>query len=738
MRQQILNNLLFKKIVSVTSGYILFVVPVLSHAEPDVLADWSFYGSNTMRASLYEATGPGAASPWPLEGDMYFDEFNVYLNKQNSFYDRMRAEFSGVYNVNDDYRATNFGVVPERMSFVRENGEVNTPYRFEAGDHFAYYSYLTLQNSLKGMQFELQPVSDVAGRRHSIVFTTGANESNWRDLTFQDDYTSGISWLIQDEVLGSLNFNAVHNYRDGSAKLGTLDRKQYVFSVAGARQFSGPGHDATIEAEIAHFMGDHNGVAGAATGQDKADNGYFMQLSGRSKQSPWDYRLRVERYGQDFQPRGAIVTADRRSAEFHSGWLHQSGIRTRARVQFFEDGLETANKTTTRTYGVNLTGPLVKKLWPDANGNLDAFVQQRDDESGALAATTHNINFNLSKPLPGDWLGRSNFFFQNVDDEGTADTDLYTRQFSFAADHALALAGFTGVITPGVLIRSLRKGTNRSFDMSPTLALSLNRGPHAFRADYSTLLQNRQLVISGPDIDTHTLNLDYRYTRQQHLFGFEANLFDRSITPGQSTEAYRLSVYWTYNFDRPARAVKTRTTIPSSTVQSSEVSVSVAGLAPGASRADVEQALSANQIAAGYEQAGYQVYEYPLLSGVFQRQRLGLNYSAGRLASIVLVIDFDQVGDRNTVLQVFERVRESLIRQLGSPTRTIEEGVFAADFVQAVNDQRLIRIIEWETPTGTIRFGLPRRLDGQVRMEIQHARSFPQPGETLWSIEQLR
>ncbi len=719
-------------------GLYLFALPGLCQAEMDFLNDWTIYGSNTARASLYDATGPGAGSPYVSEGDMFFDELNVYLNKQNSRYDSMRAEVTGVYNLNDDYRSTNFGVVPERMSFVRENGEANTPYRAEFGDHFAYYSYLTLQNSLKGFQIELQPVTDNAGRRHSFVFTTGANESNWRDLTPQDDYTTGASWLIQDELLGVFNLNFVHNYRDGSSRAGTLDRKQYVFSLAGEKQFNGPTHSAIIETEIAHFFGDHNGVTTAASGQDRSDNGFFWQLSGQSKLSPWDYRLRVDHYGQDFQPRGAIVTADRRSAEMHSGWLHQSGIRTRARIQFFEDGFETVNKTSTRTYGINLTGPLLKMYSPDISGSLDAFVQKRDDEAGTADVTTKNINLSLTKPLNSDWLGRTNFFYQNVDDESTTNADIFTRQFSFAADRSIEIAGFKGIITPGILLRTVRKSTNHSFDISPTLALSLNRGPHAFRADYSTLLQNRVFTISGPDISNHTLNLDYRYTKRQHLFGFEANLFDRSTEPGDSTEAYRISAYWTYNFDRPATTVAAREPAPLGAAPVIEVEATIAGLAPGATEDEVQAALARAKIGSGVTQAGYVVYETPLLSDVFRRQRLTLQYARNVLQRSALIIDFDNVGDRDTVMQTFEGIRQTLIKQLGNPTRTIEEGEFTANFVADVNTQGLVRIVEWTSPSGTIRFGIPRRLDNQVRMEIQHAKRFPHTGDSLWSVEEIR
>jgi hypothetical protein len=719
-----------------------FLLPFLSHLSraEQLLSDWHMSGSNTLRASIYDANGPGVASPYPFEGDMYFDELNVYLNKENSRYDVMRAEISGLLNFDDEYRATNNGIVPERMSFVRENGEVNTPYRFEAGDHFAYYSYLTLQNSLKGLQLELQPVTDNAGRRHSLVFTTGANESDWRSLTLQDDYTTGMSWLIQDELLGSYNINLVHNYRDGSVKAGTLDRKQYVFSLAGERSFNFPNQSVTLEAEAAHFVGDHNGVSGALSGQGRTENGYFMQLSGRSNLSPWDYRLRIDHYGQDFRPRGAIVTADRRSFEAHSGWLHQSGVRTRGRAQFFEDGFETTNKTATRTYGINFTGPLIKRYYPDVNGSLDAFIQKRDNETGTVDVLTRNLNLSLSKPLRHGWVARSSLFLQNVDDESATNADIYTRQATLSAEHAIEINGFKGVITPGILLRAIRKGTNFSTDASPTFAVSLNRGPHALRADYSGLFQKRDFAISGADINTHTLNLDYRYTRQQQVFGLEANLFGRDTDAVDSTEAYRISAYWTYNFDRPPVTLARTTSKPLSTKQATpvEVQATIAGLAPGITEDKVQAALAQAGISGGVTQAGFVVYDTPLLTDVFRRQRLALEFASGSLERSALVIDFDNIGDRDSIRQTFERVRQTLIRQLGNPTRTIEEGDFKASFVADINAQRLIRIVEWTTSSGTIRFGIPRRLDSQVRMEIQHARRFPQPRETLWSVDDIR
>ncbi|MCG8324847.1 MAG: hypothetical protein MI673_04965, partial [Thiotrichales bacterium] len=410
----------------------------------------------------------------------------------------------------------------------------------------------------------------------------------------------------------------------------------------------------------------------------------------------------------------------------------------RGRAQLFEDAFETTNKLRTRTYGVNFSGPLTQGFWPDASGNLDMFVTNVNNEAFSVSSLIRTVNLNLSKPLPNDWNGRFGFFFQNTEDRTPVNADLFTRQLSLQADHAINIYGFAGYITPGIVFRTLRKGNNDSNEFNPTLALRLNRGPHAINFDYGSLVQERPVNAGGIDLGTHTVNMDYRYRKNQNIFGFEANLFGRDPQPGDTTEAYRLTAFWTYEFDKPARAVKVRTPAPQVTQGISSVSVSLAGLTPGARRVDIEKALAEKQITGGVNQSGYIVYEYPVLPDVFQRQRLGLQYIGDSLETSVLIIDFDQVGDRDTTRQVFERVREVLIRQLGGPTRTLEEGEFTADFVRAVNDQRLIRLIEWESPTGTIRFGIPRRLDGQVRMEIQHSGSLPQPSETLWSVEEIR
>jgi hypothetical protein len=135
---------------------------------------------------------------------------------------------------------------------------------------------------------------------------------------------------------------------------------------------------------------------------------------------------------------------------------------------------------------------------------------------------------------------------------------------------------------------------------------------------------------------------------------------------------------------------------------------------------------------------GAYVFDTTLIDTVAQRQRLVLTHSARRVERSALIIEFDSAGGPDSAAQLFERVREQLIQRFGKPTTTYEEGDFGPDYASDVNRGRLVRVMEWHTPAGVVRFGIPRRMDGRVRMELQHARSLGSPRTTRWSIEAVR
>lgn len=83
-------------------------------------------------------------------------------------------------------------------------------------------------------------------------------------------------------------------------------------------------------------------------------------------------------------------------------------------------------------------------------------------------------------------------------------------------------------------------------------------------------------------------------------------------------------------------------------------------------------------------------------------------------------------------------MRQALIRRYGAPASVFNRGDFRATLVDNAQTDQFIRLTEWRTAEGTIRFGMPRRLDRIVRMEVQLARSFPDATQTRWSFDELR
>jgi hypothetical protein len=392
---------------------------------------------------------------------------------------------------------------------------------------------------------------------------------------------------------------------------------------------------------------------------------------------------------------------------------------------------------------VNLTGPLLTNWYPGLNGRLDAYIQNRNNALRTTSSLNQTISLNLNAPLPHDWTGRLSVFVQNNRNRLGRSGDILTRQFTLGADHAFNIGGWRGYITPGITVRINRKGNNDSEDIRPALAMRMNQNAHSLNMNYGSQLQDRRTSLGGVDVNTHSFNMDYRYRYKQHTVGLEANIRGRDPQPGETTEAYRISAFWTMEFDRPAvslaaRGVQSFTGAAAATEGVQSATLELAQLGPGAPASFVTQQLNLAKVNAGTEQAGLTVYESSVFPEVFRRQRLVLEYTADVLRRSAVIIDFDDVGNRDSNAQVYERIRQALIRELGNPTRTFEEGEFSDRLIDDVNDESFFRITEWTTNQGTVRFGIPRRLDGAVRMEIQHAIGFGSPRNTLWSIEEIR
>lgn len=710
-----------------------------ARAEPglEFLDPWAISGSNTLRIEHYDTDGNTAASPYAFDGDQVYNEFNVRFSRRQSPWDLWRGEVNGVLN-SSDYRSPDAGIVPERLSLVREKGDSAMPYRVEFGDYFGYFSYRSLQRSLKGAQIELQPRTGGGPWRHSIQFLAGANSPGWRRIEFNDDFSFGGSWMADHRQMGTVGLNVVRNYRDANPTLGTLRRSQTVWTAVGRTERDIGGWPMVFEGEIGHLEGDTDGTAGPASGQNQEGNGFFGQVSGKTN-SPFTYRFRYERYDQHYQPAGSVITSDRRSAEGHLGYRLDSGVQLRGRVQSYRDGLESANPQDTTTRGFILSGPVLRDHVEGLTAYLDAYTQDVEDMAGGVNRDTKTMDLNLNKTLANGWNARMGLLFLSIDDNTGGGAGSDTRQISFAVDAPVSMHGFRGTVSPGIVLRDISGGANDGEEFFPTLALGAARGPHSLGFNLGYDVQDRD-ITGAVDTDTLSLAFNYQYTGRKDLLGLEINNVDRNADPGADTDAWRVSVFWTHYFDKPATRLASAQPIGAAPqVPAPGGTLSLTDLQPGMGLAEAQSRLQTANVSGGVPvTAGTTVYDAAVLPTIDQRQRVVVVTDADALERSALIIDFDDVGNTDTARQTFERVRRALVDRYGAPTSFFEQGDFSATLAGDVNSGRFIRVMEWEYASGVLRFGIPRRLDRRVRMELQFAKRFPAPQNTLWSIEAVR
>ncbi|RME33270.1 MAG: TonB-dependent receptor, partial [Gammaproteobacteria bacterium] len=529
-------------------GLPLLGAALLTHARAQaILPDWDIDGSNTVRAEVYQSTGDSSASPYPEDGAQEYDEVHLGLSRRFNPWHRLRIDLDGLLN-DSFYRSGEKGVVPERLHLSWERGDTGLPFRLEAGDTFGFFSYRILQRSLKGFQLDLQPRQEREGQRSSLLFLVGTNQRSWKDLQFNDDLTTGVSWVMEDSW-GRLALNAVGNYRARDTVSGLPARRQWVESLAAEFPFTTGNWRGSIEGEFAWFAGDHNGINGN-NGLDREDTGLYLQVRGRSLHDPFGYRLRFERNGQDFQPAGAVVTPDRRSYEAHGDWRFGWGATLRGRAQLFHDAMESGDPLKTTTFGLNYSGSLLGGWDPRLSGGIDLYWQDRSDRNDTTDTITRSLTASLSRPLAGGWNGDLSLNWVATEDDTGGGSTTIARTLDLGLSHALDLHGWRGTIRPGVsLIRNTGPG---SFDQyAPTLALQLARGRHRLDANLN-LARQKAGVLGGIDTDTAAFALRYGYrpTDQDEITA-DLDLFAREADPGRGSEAWRVGVAWRHRFSRP-------------------------------------------------------------------------------------------------------------------------------------------------------------------------------------------
>ena len=695
----------------------------LSFSASAKIADWNIQGTNTVRIEDVNVDGDPANSPYPVEGTQAYNEFDLIFSKQFTPFTHVRGQVSGVIN-DSEYRHPDDGFVPERVSIELQNGDLAVPIKLNAGDYFANISNSTIQRSLKGAQLELQPRAGDSGVRHSILLFTGEDQPFWNDLDFGENLYSGVSWLAAGNW-GEVSLNAVNNRFE--IPQASQSVRQWVYSVTYNNEFTFGDQLLDVSAELSVFDGDIDNVL-----FDRSDNGFYFELGGRSLSlEQLDYRFRFEDYGDEFQPRGRVITGNRKSHEAFVGWRYDNGLYLQGRYQSFEDNAEQGDQRDTDLWGLRLSGPLLGSLASDVNGSLHAFRQSVETASNNVDTDITAIDLALSKPLSEDWLLHFSGFLRDENDNTAAMMDQEVQQLGFSVTHNFDWLDMYGSLTAGLMLRDIDAPAADSDETQPTVSLNLYNNQHTLSASYGYFNQDQ----FSDDLVTQTAGLSYSYRLDNHEFGADAYWYDRDSELFADTETFRLGVSWTYNFNRVAQTASTprrsqpEPQVPAGQMQPPALQLSsnsgaasslINGLALGAPLAPQLPKQAQNLGGEAMTIGNTQVYHQQVFSKVAETQRLVLaKDGVGNLARIAVIID--NPGSGSAVRSVYDRVLSELISRYGSPDLAREEGDFSSNLLAGLITGEFQRQLVWYQEGSTIRFGIPRRTDGRLQLEVQES-----------------
>jgi hypothetical protein len=714
---------------------IMLPVSILAQ-EPGFLQDWSIVIDNTARYEHYDYWGNPYGNPYPETGGQFYNELAAGFSRRYSPYEILQGRADLLYN-DSDYRSGYNAFVLERFNLTWEKGDAAVPFRHQLGDTFSFMSLRTIQRSLKGIQLEFQPAFSTAGSRNSVLFFSGAGVDDYKDYTPKDNLFSGASWLMESPRWGNYAVNFIHNHRARDGRADYATRNQMTTGLTGEKKWTFGKQKIALEGEINYFSGDYVTMTDTVK-ENASSQGYFGQLRGETG-TPFTYRLRYENYGRDYKPNGALVNQDYEAYEAHGGWRFAGGLNLRGRLQRFTDGVSSGNPADTDVAGLALNGPLAF-IHPALTANLDAFCQTTENRDNTIDTDIQALNLSLGLPVRS-WATRLGIIGRRLENYAVADSrSQYTLETNLSGTHAFALASFRGSITPGLIFQHLQGNRTDGDVYGGSLGLQLARDHHYLGFNYNLMLKNAYADGARDDL-THALAANYRFTFGAHTLGLEVNYTDRDPTDVDATEAYRLAAFYTFHFEKPAGKALATAFRPAFAPADKDSGPEQAALLPadiiGRKRSTVMKQLAGQGITGGIMQPEVVVYASRLLDEIDERQRFGLLTDDTRVNGAVLVVDFDDVGNQQTVAQTFGRVYAAVLKRLGQPTSTYDQGEFSPDLVKDLNSGKLVRLAEWKTPDGIIRFGIPLRLDQQIRMELQYQKHFPPISDPYWSIENL-
>ncbi len=697
-------------------------------AIPETVQDWQINGAVTTRWDSYAVSGDAEVAPYSKTGTQYYSDLAAGFARRISSYEKISAQITAAIN-ESAYRGHERGGIVQRLKAEWEKGDASIPFRAEAGDIFAFQSLRTLQRGLRGAQVEWQPET-VWGKRQSVLLTGGTTAASYRKSDTTNDRFASVGWLIEETPLGTFNLSNTWGNRRGDAN--AAGYSQVVTSLGFLQTFNQSWQRVSIQGERALFRGSQDGQ------NEVHDQASSLSLDGRVINLPLNYLMRWERYGQGYRPSGAAAPADTDQTTLQASWRFITGQNLVVRFLQARDGWDSNREIRTRTAQTTLSGPMIDHVYL----NLDFASQRRDGKPTALEQPTRdridNGRAEFTYSLPNSVWGGSNIragFSGRRAASEIVHTTSTSRDLFLLAGAPFDLVGFHGMVSPGVTWRDQTDTTGTQKSVSPTLLLSASRDQHSLTVSRATT--RLMLTDAITDASGKQTAFSYSYHARQFRLTIDGEHIDRVSPFDQRASARRIGFSITIPFDRPPGGNAAGITAGAGVFAGT--SFNLRALAPGAELASLD-ALTAQFRMAGFStQGNYRVSESQVFNQVTLRQRVVVRTVNDRIEVAAIVIDTDPGASSADVQRQYERIQESMLRAYGSPSVNSEQGVFSPQLINDLNSGVFRRVMEWRTDSGMLRFGIPRRLDGQLRFEIQLAPQFNSSVEVnRWSLEDFR
>jgi len=366
----------------------------------------------------------------------------------------------------------------------------------------------------------------------------------------------------------------------------------------------------------------------------------------------------------------------------------------------------------------------LKKL----NASLDIYQQDDSNESRSFDRESRSLQLNLSMPINRYWRSRASYQRLELDDNVAGNET--TRQSLFGGvDYLFKYKNWSGTFSPTLqYTHDIDVSKNRTKNIS--LGFLLNASKKGHRVLFSHQLVDFQASDpTATESTTAQTRIEWQkdWKKYSLIVGFDH--FNRAPDGNADTDSSKISLSWIYRFDK-ARPQVTRTDTKNFTVTSfSQLDDLRLGAEFDGQVKDILK--NANYIYAG-NSGRYQLFEGKLFSNINNRQVLAVESRVGSIetANILIPVSRNYI----TAQETYKRFLDELLTKFGSPILNIDRGNFNVDWISNLQKNKFSRIVEWQTDSGVLRFGIPRPKTGQVRIELQLRRQHLSPNNNDWGL----